>query len=282
MSVENEQAEVQTEEEELASALAGYGGTAREDNSPAEQSNEEELQSEVEEPIAGDPPIEQAPPELTVAEELKALKDKVSALASNSDPDAVRRLHGEIGNINRSLQNLAKPAKVEEAPVDDELTAAIKEAETAAEEFPELVGPLVKALKLSQARQQPAAQPENIDERVSTAVSRVRQMDAIEALKEEHPDYETVRATPEYKTWLASKTPEFQQKFLNTWNPAVVSKGLSEFKDSLRTQQDSQQSKKNRLESAVVTRGVQQKAGPTKLPDEEGYAVGYYKGGKKR
>ncbi len=212
----------------------------------------------------------------SLADELKTLKERVAA--ANSDPEHVRRLHGEIGNINRTLQAMQKAAKAEEAPVDDELTAALKSAEAAAEEYPEVVGPLVKALKASIARQ-PAVQakPEDIDERVTTAVSKARETDAIEALKEEHPDFMTVRETPEYKTWLASKPPEFQTRFNTTWNPAVVARGLTEFKDSLKKQQ----SKQTRLEQAITPKGVPQVVKSSTLPDEQGLLVGYNKGRKR-
>lgn len=214
---------------------------------------------------------------MTLAEELKALKAKVAS--ASSDPDAVRKLNGEIGNINRTLKAMqSTSAKTDEAPADDELAAALRNAEAAAEEYPEVVGPLVKALKASIARQPAAqAQPEDLAERVTAAVSKARETDAIEALKEEHPDFETVRDTPEYKTWLTSKPPEFQQKFLNTWNPAVVARGLTDFKDSLKKREQ----KQTRLATAVAPQGVPQKAGPSTLPDEAGFSVGYNKGRKR-
>lgn len=278
-----EQPEAPTEAEELASAQAGYGRKTRGDEPPV---NEPAAQPAAEEPAAEQPagsPAAELPaaePEPKVADlaaELKALKEKVAA--TTSDPEAVRKLHGEIGNINRTLKALQSTStKPDEAPADDELAAALASAEAAAEEYPEVVGPLVKALKASIARQ-PAAQakPEDLAERVTAAVSKARETDAIEALKEEHPDFETVRDTPEYKTWLASKPPEFQQKFLTTWNPAVVARGLTEFKDSLKKQVQ----KTNRLATAVAPQGVPQKAGPSTLPDEAGFSVGYNKGRKR-
>lgn len=281
MSEVIEQPVVQTEAEELASVQAGYN-KARGIEPPAEESpaTTQDDPAETDQVQAGASAEElPAAPEPTVtslADELKALKARVAA--TNSDPDAVRRMHGEIGNINRTLKALQSPAKAEAAPADDELAAALKSAEAAAEEYPEVVGPLVKALKASIARQ-PAvqAQPEDIDERVTTAVSRIRETDAREALMEEHPDFMTVRETPEYKTWLASKTPEFQERFLNTWNPAVVAKGLTEFKDSLKKREQ----KQTRLAAAVTPQGVPQKAGQSTLPDDAGFSVGYNKGRKR-
>lgn len=271
--------EVQTEEQELASVMAGYK-QARGDEPPAEVAPVEQVEQEqpaVEEPQEVAEEVVEPAPELpsveTLAEELKALKAKVAASAN--DPD-VRRLHGEIGNINRTLKLLqTKP----EAPVEDDLTAALKEAEKVAEEYPELAGPLVKALKTSMARGQALPDVGNL---VSEEVARIRQIDAIEALREEHPDFDIVRETPEYKTWLANKTPEFQERFLSTWNPAVVSRGLTEFKDSLKVKVQAQERKQHRLATVVTPKGVPASSGPSTIPDEEGLLIGYQSGPKRQ
>lgn len=277
-----EQPAAPTEAEELAAAQAGYGRKTRGEEPPVEEpanqpaAEEPAAEQPAETPAAELPAPDPEPTVSTLAEELKALKAKVAN--TTSDPEAVRKLHGEIGNINRTLKALQNPPKGEEAPADDELAAALKSAEAAAEEYPEVVGPLVKALKASIARQPAAqAQPEDLAERVTAAVSRARETDAIEALKEEHPDFMTVRDTPEYKTWLASKPPEFQERFNTTWNPAVVARGLTEFKDSLKKREQ----KQTRLATAVAPQGVPQKAGPSTLPDEAGFSVGYNKGRKR-
>lgn len=274
-----EATQVQEEAEQLAEMMAGYN-KARGDEPPATV----EPTTQVEQPeahVADDvdlQPEPQAAPELTItslADELKALKAKV-AESSNSDPAAVRKLHGEIGNINRTLKALQNPPKGEEAPADDELAAALKSAEEAADEYPEVVGPLVKVLKASIARQG-QSKPEDIDERVTTAVSRIRESDAREALAEEHPDFETVRDTPEYKAWLNSKPPEFQVRFNTTWNPAVVARGLTEFKESLKKREQ----KQNRLAAAVTPQSAQQRATSSVLPDEKGFEIGYNRSRKR-
>ena len=271
--IQQEDSGVQDDAEAMASMMAGYNKTARAVEAPVVEVElePEELVTEPEEIVE-----EPVPQEPSVADELRALKAKVSALASTSDPDVVRKMHGEIGEINRTLKQLASP-KVEEAPVKDELTAAFEAAEKSAEEFPEINGPLVKALKAAiSIRQapQPEAQPVDIGANVSTEVEKRLKASAIEALAEEHPDYETVRDTPEFKKWEATKTPEFQQRLRNTWNPAVVSRGLTEFKESLKLRQKKQE----RLAASVVPQGTQQKAGASVLNDEEGLWAGYNKG----
>lgn len=250
---------------DLASAMAGYDKTARE-QPPVEDSQESSAQQEDAPPAVEDHP---EPSVKDLAQELKDLKAKVAE--SGRAPDEMRKMYGEIGNINRTLQQMQPPPK---APADDEFAAALKEAEAQAEDFPELMAPIIKALKASRQVREPAV---NIDERVTQAVTSIRQAEAIETLREEHPDYITVRDTAEYKTWLASKTPEFQERFTTTWNPAVVSRGLTEFKESLKKREQN----KSRLASAVTPQGVTQRAQPSTLPDDEGFNQGYYKGRKR-
>lgn len=270
MSDTEVQAEAVSADAELAEVMAGYSKT-RADEAPVEAPVEPPAEPAAVAEVPAEPDVK------TLAEELKDLKARVASTAG--EPEMVRRLHGEIGNINRTLQALQNPAQP--TPDDQELSAALKQAESVAEEFPDLAGPLVKALKLSMARVPKQAPPEDylgVADRVSAQVIQLRQQDAVEMLKEEHPDYETVRETQEYKSWLAGKTPEFQERFNNTWNPAVVSRGLTEFKDSLKTKAR----KQDRLASAVSPQGVPQQARQSTLPDEEGFSVGYYQKGRKR
>lgn len=259
---------------ELASLMAGYNNTAvRAEQAPADVIGEPSaMPEEIDSAINHD---DAPPPAPSLADELADLKARVAAMSSESDPTAVRRLNGEIGSINRTLQQMQAAKPAEPAPVSDELTAAMDAAEKAAAEFPELAGPLVAALKAINAKQVPSAQAPVID--VAGEVAKQRQIDAIEALAEEHPDFETVRDTPEFRAWEATKTPEYQAKLRATWNPAVVAKGLTEFKESLRVRAK----KQDRLAAAVVTTGTQQQAKPSTLPDEAGLMVGYNSGPKR-
>jgi len=279
MSIDvNEQVDAQDEAAEIAAAMAGYNGAARADEAPAEAAVDQAVEPvEFEVPEQSQP--EAPPPEASIAEALKELKAQVKAMAATGEPDVVRRMHGEIGEINRTLKQMQAPAKAEAAPapVDDELTAAFKAAEALEEDFPELAVPLLNAMRALKNKATPQAEPTNIDERVSTVVSKIREQDAIEALMEEHPDFETIRDTKEFSAWEATKTPEFQNKLRNTWNPAVVSKALTEFKESLKTKQK----KQDRLASAVVTQSASQQAKPSTLPDEEGSWRGYNKSKKR-
>lgn len=261
----------------LASAMAGYN--ARGATPPAEVTEEQPTeQPKVEADAAATPVIEVAPadPIEKMKAELDSFKAEVKAIQQSSgDQDAVRRLHGEIGNINRTIQQMQSAPKGE-APATDEVAAALADAEEIANEFPEIGAPMVRALKALASRAAPQMQAPDIadiESHIEAKVSQIRQKDAMEALTEEHPDWQTVRETPEYKNWLSGKTPEFQQRFTTTWNPAVVAKGLTDFKDSIAAKQK----KQDRLERNVAPQGVPNAGRPSTLPDEQGAWIGYNK-----
>lgn len=253
-----------------AEVLAGYTKT-RGEQPPVETTTEEPTDG------AQATTVIEQPAEPTVgdlAAELRDLKARVTA--SQNDPSDVRKMHGQIGDINRTLQAMQTPAP---PLVPDEGDAALDEA---ASEYPELAGPMVREIKALKARlfQQPVQVQEDPEARRSARQverQQERQEDAIESLRDEHPDFETVRETPQYKTWLSSKTAEYQKKFTSTWNPAVVARGLSELKDSLKTREV----KQNRLAGAITPQGVPQKVGQSTLSDEEALWAGYNKGLKR-
>lgn len=258
----------QTEADELASAMAGYNKTRGEEppveSVVAEPSTEQESQAPADAPTA----IEEHPSVTDLAEELKALKAKVAS--SSGEPDAIRKLHGEIGNINRTLKQM----QTADAPDSDELSAALKQAEEAAAEYPELAGPQVKVLKLLQASiANKTAERPDLSATISQAVIERKRQDDIEALADEHPDYRDVYASSEFQTWLSSKPAAYQEKLNSTWNPAIASRGLTEFKEARKAQER----KQNRLAAAVAPQGVQQRAQSSTLPDEAGFNAGYSK-----
>lgn len=256
---------VQTEEEAMSEIMAGYENTTVRDESPTEVDDEV-----VDEVVDQDDSAEDEQPEVTVkslSDELKDLKARVSA--SHNDPDTIRKMHGEIGNINRTLQEIKSPAP---APIveTDEDSAALDEI---TKEYPELAGPIVKSMKALQDKiaKLSAVPSSDPSDAIKAQVQAIRQKDAIEALEEEHPDYATVNGSPEFKKWLSTKSPEYKARIETTWNPVIVSKGLTEFKNSVKKGNE----KQTRLASAITPRGIPRKAGTSVLPDEDGLLIGY-------
>lgn len=294
----------QSEEEALRAAQAGYdktrGGEPPVDLAATASSGQPLAETtEPEDHIPGESvltadPEPQPDPTALMTEQLAAMRAQLQELKDQGVPAAeMRRMYGEIGNINRSLQQLqaAKAVSQAEAPAADDVAAALAEAEEVAKEFPEIAGPLVKVLR-AQARAAAAMQaapaqftpepqqpwvPETPQIDVEAERQRARQQAAIEAIDELHPDRHQLKESPEFKAWFAGKTPAYQQRVLTTWNPAVLSQCFSEFKAS-RT---ARQRRQDRLEAAVVPQGTGAGGGSSVLPDEQGAWVGYNKSAKR-
>jgi hypothetical protein len=252
--------------EAMDSITAGYNKQRGIEPEAAEQT----------ETVAEVPPEE--PPQPTVDEKLASLQQTIAEL--NGTPASVRKIYGELGSIKQALKELReKPAAASEpASTAPELTALLAEVDRVAEEFPDLAGPLANAIKaLGSQRQPAAAAPVQLSDEDFNARYEVRkQTEAREALTEEHDDWETVPNLPEYKDWLKTLDEKSRYRFLNTWNPAVVSKGLTEFKTWRVTAQAAKAAKDNRLKSAITPAGEGAPT-PSQLPDSAGISVGYNK-----
>lgn len=306
MDEEVQQPASQEEVKAAAEAMAGYERRARAGSPESAPASAPAVQ-----PAAAEPPLADSVPPSASAEEqpdpepapdpqAEPAGPSVSALASTledvraqlkelresgADAATVRKMHGEIGELNRTIKQI-KALQKAEAPADDEFAAALESAEKVAQEYPDIAGPLVKAIKVLQSRaQQPApaaaepetpdlqqeptqanAQPSVEDLRVAAA-----QEAAIKALDEVHPDRFKVKETPEFKAWFAAKPPEYQTQVNTSWNPAVVAQCFTEFKASLAARK----SKQARVEAAVQPTGTPQRSQPTVLPDEAGIERGY-------
>lgn len=216
-----------------------------------------------------------------ISEQLEALKAQVRELkSSGADAEAVRRMHGEIGNINRTLKAL-QTASRQDAPANDELAAAVAKIKKQAEEFPEILGDVAQAMEVMHARvlQTKASEPEpqaadgqTTEEAAQTGYTTAQQV-AIQSLDEVHPDRHEVVNTADYKQWFAALPPDVQTKVQTTWNPAVVSQHLTDFKKSV----EAKKSRQARLDAAVAPKGGAQKPGPTTLTNEQAAMRGYRK-----
>jgi hypothetical protein len=319
MGMEDTQQQVDpavAEQQALRAAQAGYNKQTRGTtppvetpaaaSTPADQPLADPLSSESHVPdesgLEADPvpdaalQPQQPDPVQVVSQHLAALRVQVQELKDQGGAAAeVRKLYGEIGNINRSLQQLQATQAAANAPAaePDELAAALQQAEEVAKEFPEIAGPLVKAMKATQAKlaatQQPAPQPAlqqpdpepqqpqpseaPVEVDAQAIALRARQEAAIEAINAVHPDRFQVNESPEFQAWFAAKSAEYQQEIRTTWNPAVLSKCYSDFKASRQARVRRQE----RLDAATLPQGSGASGGATVLPDEQGAWVGYNK-----
>lgn len=282
----------------LAEALAGYNARGAATAPPAAEPDTTAAQPEVSadaQPVtnpadaAGDPPAAPASATPSALEErLAAFKEEIRASASQYTPEEVRKLHGQIGEMNRKLQQMEK-TKADiptPPPAPSPLDAAIAEAELAAEGFPEVAGPLVAALKLA-TQQKPAgpATPPltqaDIDARADARAQELfdqRQAaareEAIAVLRTDHPDFQTVADSPEFDAWILTRPAELRSVIRNTENPVLAARFMSEFKST----QQAKQKKMDRLEGAITPTGTPSSAAPSQPTDMELALAGYNKG----
>lgn len=287
------QEEAQAESDALASAMAGYNArgakppaadSAAKQDEPEQNTAIAEAQVNEAEPAAAPQAGSHAQPPAApdIQAEVAELKLQVKAIAPQ-DPDAARKLYGEIGNLNRQLKQLQE-AMPKPAPVVDETTAAIEKAEALAQEYPELAGPLVSAIKAIHSKgaaAAPQAAPvlsaEQIAEQVEVRLAEQRLRDAEEVLAVDHPDFNAAIKSKEFSAWLNAKPADLQNTIKNTQNPILASRFMTEFKESQRVKEV----KNKRLAGAVTPSGVSAPAKTSTIPDDEGFNIGYAAGPKR-
>ena len=226
--------------------------------------------------------VETPPAEPSIDERIeRAMQKQLSGFASAEE---IRKIHGKFGELNKNLLALqqrqveAKPA--EKAEISADIAEALKQAEAVAEDFPDIAGPIVSALKVLGSKQPAAPTPPMSDEDFERRYQQRRQAEVIEVLAEDHPDWEKYRLgaaeTPSsFKEWFASQSQERQSRYRSTNSPATISRYLTEYKEWDAAQVAAAQAKKDRLETATTPRGEGTSAGPSVLPDSAGLAAGY-------
>ena len=293
-----------TQEAEAASAArAGYERRAgikpapqpepvKTEQPPADTTASPAPAAEIEAPAAvvdDEPSLEAEPvapsPTENISSQLEDLKAQVRELKSQGvDPNAVQRLFGEIGGITRIVNKLQKQL----APTDNELAGAIAAAEKAAQEYPEIGGPMLSALKALAAQlPEKPTEPEPTQAPIQSPAPQAappaedpytpEQKAAIKFLNDLHPDRFAINQSPEFNKWLAAKGRDYEQKFKSGWDFAHLAKGYSDFKAAQAIKQRRQQ----QLEASQTPQGV---AGnqPSVLPDTAGYQRGYHRAKTKR
>jgi hypothetical protein len=217
-----------------------------------------------------------------VAAQLEDLKAQIRDLKANgADQQAINRLHGQIGGITRVLNKLEKQL----TPTDNELTAAIAQAEKTAAEYPDIGGPMLNVIKAlaaqlpDKAKEAEAAAPATTAAPATSDVYTAEEKTAIKFLDEAHPDRFEINQSAEWQKWLASKGPEYERTFRSSWNPVVLAAGYAEFKQAQAAAKAAaeakKQTKKDRLEAAHTPEGVAAPPKPNEPTDIELAKRGY-------
>lgn len=245
-----------------------------------------------EEPTQTDAPAQPAKssPEVTeLKSTLEDLKAQVKLLAGNgADAKTVREMHGQIGDINRSLKELAAASKKDAPAAEDKLATAIKKLEASADEYPELGKPFLEAIRELQSRVTPAPAPEVQAPPAEAAAPAAPAIDlqaerlaaaqeaAIAALNKRHPDRLQLKETPEFKAFIAKwKTPADRERVRTSWDPLEVAEPFDDFKAMRAAQEVERKRKQDRLEEAAQPRGTNGTPSATQPTDTDLARKGY-------
>lgn len=195
---------------------------------------------------------------------------------------------GKIGGIERFLKQLQDDTpngKAVEITEDD--LAEIKE------EFPELLGPQLKALQRIAGKMRGTGggvDDDRIREVVKPslasisdyAVERAKAEIASELLDDDHPGWRDTVGLPEdgkipdteFRRWAATLPAERQQQLFNSYSPRVIGKALTEFGEYQKKLKSANE-RRNRFSDAVTPKGD---AGTRSAPvddEDAGFAEGF-------
>lgn len=173
-----------------------------------------------------------------LVEEIKAAQEKSFGTA-----------FGKIGGIERRLQEIASAPSVE---IDQADIDALKD------DFPPLAAALqkVKSLRaIPTGGIDPSRLDELVQQRIAPALDRinvtVEQTVEKRLLTRQHPDWQTVVATPEFAAFTQTLPATEQQQLANSWDSDFIGGVLTRFKTAKPAKQTT-----SRFDAAVAPRGT--------------------------
>ena len=247
MSIDGSSTEQTPEElaEEQAAFTAAFNKT---DQVPAVETPEVPAEV-VEEPPAEVEEVQEPADKPLTIDDLRALIEE----QKQSNIQHTTKLSGQIGELKQRQVQL-EAAKAKAAGISP------KAREKLADQFPELAAMLFDDEAGPAEITAPAAAP------VHTPANAEPDADAIEEAKAlltmDHPDWQTVTASPEYDAWLASLPAAVQKKVQTSYDPLFGSSMLTKFKAHQSASKPSPKPSKPKpsLEAAVTPRGVPRSA----------------------
>lgn len=240
------QSEVQDEVVSDADFDAGFTGTPTE--TPENPQSENQEQQPVEEQEPEEPKYRQITEEdynrfttnAAAVDEMRATLGK-----------QVDTAFGKIGGLERVIKQFQ-----ESTPAGHAVEITEDDFAELRDEFPELVGPQLKALQRVASKMRGTGQPSqqiNGDSLVLQAKTEI----ATETLAETHPDWRNVVGAPDsqndYRKWLTSQPQDYQKRVSETYSPVVIGRSIDKFRD--HQEQLKKTERRDRFEQAVTPRG---------------------------
>lgn len=97
----------------------------------------------------------------------------------------------------------------------------------------------------------------------------VRRKLAIDALADQHPDFEAIRSKPEYHAWIAAQPADKQEQIRTSVNPYFAARVMSEFKEAERKKTETASTRQKIIEAAATPRGTSGNAPAGRTADDD-------------
>lgn len=252
-----ENQEVATNDDDAAFA-AGFDGTDLPTETPAQTENTDTPAQ----------PEESAPKLKQITEDefaqLQAAASQVESLKATVEKQ-FGTAFGKMGGIERVLSQIQSATPAGQVPQASEADFAELNAD-----YGDVTAPMIAGLNrvLSKMRGT-AANDDALNERIEKArqeaieeAQRQREADCVEAVSEEHEDWQQVLADPKWKEYLQTLPEERQQRVKSSWNPVVISRAISGFKEYTKPapkadpKPEQKSSRQAVLEASVNPRGT--------------------------
>lgn len=248
VSAEQQAQHDQAQEEARAFEQGFADGDEPAGQEPQQDSASQEPSEDIINAVAAKLGIDDLKQRLSLVDELKGRESKV---------------FGSLGAMRQKIDALQRGG-VRQLSHDDfaELNA----------EYPDFAPLLVAGLNRALAGR-PAAEQEVRQPEPQRPSAPVRTVDDVALAQEElaisHGDWKEVVQTEGFQKWKAALSPQRQKVLDNSWNVAVLSRVLDEYKATLAPKKARQE----RLEAAITPRGVQRSTPAQTI--EEAFLAGF-------
>lgn len=231
----------------------------------------EQGQQQAEAPAA-ETPQEETPEQNLIAGLTDEQLRGVLAKANMVDDLVVRieKTHGKIGELNRTIQQLQQK--------NGSANLSAGQLKRLSGEYPELASLLAEDLSEALAGtgggQTQQLDPSAFDARVAEQVSAVEKKFEKKLVLRDHPDFDQVCQSDDFRLWLTTVLPPEESARLNTaWESEYVSGQITAFKTwraaAAESAEKTRESRNKRLESAVAPTGSRSVTPNQPSPDDE-------------
>ena len=272
-------------DQENADFAAGF------DDKPASSKAAEKAQAKADKPVAT--PQEDSEPPVQISrkewDEVRAAAQRTASYDSQ-----LSRAFGTIGKLKENLQKLLDGQAATATPPAATRKVEIPKAafEAMAKDFPELAEHNRAALEaaLSGLKLEGDGTDESKLEKALTGLLAKKEM---EGLEDTYPDWRTIvgavdvtKTQPdpnnEFRKWLGTKDPEYQQRINETESAAVIQRSIALFRRETRVAQKptakpvaQPQARADRFRAAVQPKGDGAAAPSSSNTEEEAFQAGF-------